>query len=104
MRFHRNAQATTTPQREDTHFHPRSIYGITKASSYYLTSYYRESHGIFALGPNAKSVKNITDMGEKMHQVLVGAYSVGGPKWMTDADIRRIDTRPDELYRQKTIA
>ncbi len=63
-----------------------------------------ESHGIFALGPNAKSVKNITDMGEKMHQVLVGAYSVGGPKWMTEADIRRIDTRPDELYRQKTIA
>lgn len=63
-----------------------------------------QGHGIFALGPNAKTVLNITDMGEKMHQVLVGAYSVGGPKWMTDADINRIYTRPDEHYRQKTIA
>ena len=36
------------PQNEDTPFHPRSAYGITKATSYYLTSNYREHHGMFA--------------------------------------------------------
>ncbi len=63
-----------------------------------------ENHGIFALGPNVKTVTNVTDMGEKMAKVLIGAYSIGGPKFMTEADIRRIDNRPDEKYRQKVIA
>ncbi len=63
-----------------------------------------ENHGLFALGVNAKAVTNITDMAEKMSKILIGAYSVGGPRFMADTDIRRIDSRPDEKYRQKTIA
>jgi GDPmannose 4,6-dehydratase len=41
-------RATVTPQNENTAFHPRSAYGITKATGYYLTSNYRENYGMFA--------------------------------------------------------
>ncbi len=41
-------RARTTPQNEDTPFNPRSAYGITKMTGYYLTSNYRENYGIFA--------------------------------------------------------
>lgn len=40
--------AQTSPQDETTCFHPRSVYGITKATGFFLTSNYRENHGIFA--------------------------------------------------------
>jgi GDPmannose 4,6-dehydratase len=36
------------PQDENTPFHPRSAYGITKATGYYLTCNYRENYGMFA--------------------------------------------------------
>ncbi|MGA9398563.1 MAG: GDP-mannose 4,6-dehydratase, partial [Anaerolineaceae bacterium] len=36
------------PQNEDTPFHPRSAYGITKATGFYLTCNYRENYGLFA--------------------------------------------------------
>ncbi|MBI3117859.1 MAG: class II aldolase/adducin family protein [Candidatus Hydrogenedentes bacterium] len=63
-----------------------------------------ENHGFFAMADTAKKVCNITDMAEKMSQILIGAYAAGGPTWLSEADIRRIDTRPDEHYRQKAIA
>jgi GDPmannose 4,6-dehydratase len=37
-----------TPQNEDTPFHPRSPYGISKVAGYDLTRNYREAYGIFA--------------------------------------------------------
>ena len=40
--------AKTMPQNEDTPFCPRSAYGITKATSYYLTNNYREHYEMFA--------------------------------------------------------
>ena len=36
------------PQNEETPFHPRSAYGITKATGYYLTCNYRENYNMFA--------------------------------------------------------
>lgn len=36
------------PQREDTPFHPRSAYGISKVAGYELTRNYREAYGMFA--------------------------------------------------------
>ena len=36
-----------TPQKETTPFHPRSPYGISKVSGYYLTLNYREAYGMF---------------------------------------------------------
>ncbi|HRZ16873.1 MAG TPA: class II aldolase/adducin family protein [Candidatus Hydrogenedentes bacterium] len=62
-----------------------------------------ENHGLFSLGATAKAVMNITEMAEKMSKILLGAYSAGGPRFMSGADIRRIDTRPDEKYRQNTL-
>lgn len=40
--------ADVSPQCEDTKFNPRSIYGISKLSSYHLVKNYRKQHGIFA--------------------------------------------------------
>lgn len=63
-----------------------------------------QNHGLFALADSARKVMNITDMAEKMSQILLGVYAVGGPRFMSDQDVRRIDTRPDEHYRQKLLA
>ena len=40
--------AKESPQNENTPFHPRSPYGISKATGFYLTLNYRESYGLFA--------------------------------------------------------
>jgi GDPmannose 4,6-dehydratase len=37
-----------TPQNEDTHFHPRSPYGISKVAGFDLTRNYREAYNLFA--------------------------------------------------------
>jgi GDPmannose 4,6-dehydratase len=36
------------PQNENTPFHPRSAYGITKVTGYFLTCNYRDNYGLFA--------------------------------------------------------
>jgi GDPmannose 4,6-dehydratase len=41
-------RVSSYPQNEDTPFHPRSAYGITKATGFYLTSNYRDNYGMFA--------------------------------------------------------
>lgn len=41
--------ATPPPQSEDTPFHPRSPYGVSKVYSYWITRNYREAHGMFAV-------------------------------------------------------
>lgn len=38
-----------SPQNEDTPFHPRSPYGISKMAGFELTRNYREAYGLFAL-------------------------------------------------------
>jgi GDPmannose 4,6-dehydratase len=40
-------RASYYPQDENTPFHPRSAYGITKATGYYLTCNYRDNYGMF---------------------------------------------------------
>ncbi len=41
-------RTTTYPQNESTPFHPRSAYGITKTTGFYLTANYRETYSMFA--------------------------------------------------------
>lgn len=36
------------PQNEETKFNPRSIYGISKLSSYFVVKNYRDHHGLYA--------------------------------------------------------
>jgi len=40
--------AKETPQNEDTPFHPRSSYGISKVAGFHLTQNYREAYGLYA--------------------------------------------------------
>jgi GDPmannose 4,6-dehydratase len=42
-------QARETPQTEETPFHPRSPYGVSKVFSYWITRNYREAYGMFAV-------------------------------------------------------
>ncbi|MHB9080219.1 MAG: GDP-mannose 4,6-dehydratase [Pirellulaceae bacterium] len=41
-------QVHETPQRETTHFHPRSPYGVAKLYGHWITINYRESYDLFA--------------------------------------------------------
>ena len=41
-------KADETPQNENTRFHPRSPYGISKVAGFHLTQNYREAYDIFA--------------------------------------------------------
>jgi GDPmannose 4,6-dehydratase len=41
-------KARETPQREETPFHPRSTYGISKVAGFHLTRNYREAYGLYA--------------------------------------------------------
>ncbi len=63
----------------------------------------QENHGLFALGTSAKEVVNITEMAEKASNTILGCYAMGGPKWMTQKEVDRIHTRPDEHYRQNIM-
>lgn len=65
---------------------------------------YMQNHGFIALGGSAKQVENITAMAVKAARILLGTFTLGGPRFMTDQAVSRIHTRPDEHYRQKIIA
>lgn len=41
-------KAKSSPQDEETSFHPRSAYGISKVAGFDLTRNYREAYGMFA--------------------------------------------------------
>jgi rhamnose utilization protein RhaD (predicted bifunctional aldolase and dehydrogenase) len=60
-----------------------------------------QNHGLIALGQTAGQVENITAMYVKTARVILGAYALGGPCFMTPEAVARIHTRPDELYRRQ---
>lgn len=62
-----------------------------------------QNHGVVALGRTAEQVENITAMMVKTARVIIGAYSVGGPHFLTPENVERIHTRPDEAYRRKLL-
>jgi GDPmannose 4,6-dehydratase len=37
-----------SPQNEETPFHPRSVYGVSKVAAHWLVKNYRESYGLYA--------------------------------------------------------
>ena len=41
--------ATETPQNENTSFHPRSAYGISKVAGFHLTTNYRQAYDLYAV-------------------------------------------------------
>ena len=63
-----------------------------------------QGHGLIAVGDSPRAVMNITDMAEKAARIVVGTYALGGPAFMSEKDIARIYTRPDEKYRERILA
>ena len=63
-----------------------------------------QNHGLIALGKTASEVENITAMYVKTCRVILGAYALGGPHFMTQQAVDRIHTRPDEQYRRQEWA
>ena len=63
-----------------------------------------QNHGLIALGQTADEVLRITAMAVKTARILLGTYTVGAPRFLTLADVRRIDSRPDEHFRQRMLA
>src|SRR5215212_3108677 len=63
-----------------------------------------ENHGILALGHTATEALNITLMADKWARILVGTYALGGPRFMSEDDVARIDSRLDEHERRRRLA
>ena len=64
---------------------------------------YMQNHGFIAVGATDKEVLNITQMAVKTAKILLGTYAMGGPHFLSDEHVNRIETRPDEHYRRKVI-
>ena len=62
-----------------------------------------QNHGFIAAGKSVKDVQTITAMYVKTARILAGTYAFGGPNFLTEENVSRIHTRPDEHYRQKQI-
>jgi len=61
------------------------------------------NHGLFALGKDTDEVKRVTMMSVKIARAIIGAYAMGGPRFLTEAQADRIRTRPDEHFRQAKL-
>lgn len=62
-----------------------------------------ENHGFIAIGRSPRDVETATSMYVKTARILLGAYALGGPRFLTPKNVARIHTRPDEHYRQRQI-
>jgi rhamnose utilization protein RhaD (predicted bifunctional aldolase and dehydrogenase) len=62
-----------------------------------------QNHGLIAIGATMGSVLAATLMAEKAAHIFVGATACGGPTALTPQNVVRIDSRPDEHYRQKML-
>jgi rhamnose utilization protein RhaD (predicted bifunctional aldolase and dehydrogenase) len=62
-----------------------------------------ENHGLIATGRTVRDVETATSMYVKTARILIGAYAMGGPRFLTPENVARIHTRPDEHYRQRQI-
>ncbi len=62
-----------------------------------------ENHGLIALGGTPQEVEAVTAMAVKTARVLAGTYTFGGPRYLTEKNVDRIHTRPDEAYRKQAL-
>lgn len=63
-----------------------------------------QNHGLIALGSTSREVLGAHLMAHKAARVWLGALASGAePNRLSDADIERIHTRPDEHYRQALL-
>jgi rhamnose utilization protein RhaD (predicted bifunctional aldolase and dehydrogenase) len=62
-----------------------------------------ENHGVVSMGQTARQALNAMLMIDKWARILEGTYTFGGPKYLADDVIDRIETRPDEKYRRQRL-
>ena len=62
-----------------------------------------QNHGLIACGGTTGSVLAATLMAEKTARIFAGAAMMGGPTALTAQNVARIDSRPDEHYRQRML-
>lgn len=62
-----------------------------------------ENHGVIALGATPEAVLAATLMVAKAAEIFNGAMTLGGARFLTNAQAARIAGRPDEHYRQKAL-
>lgn len=62
-----------------------------------------ESHGPVALGSSPREVLNIMMMTDKWSRTLQGTYALGGPRFLPEGEVARIDGRLDEAYRRQRL-
>jgi rhamnose utilization protein RhaD (predicted bifunctional aldolase and dehydrogenase) len=63
-----------------------------------------ENHGLVALGKTSAEAINITLMADKFARVILGTYALGGPNYLPQKEVERIDNRLDENYRRRMLA
>jgi rhamnose utilization protein RhaD (predicted bifunctional aldolase and dehydrogenase) len=62
-----------------------------------------QNHGVIALGASTASVLGVTLMMEKAARIFIGMSSLGAGTTLSPAQVARIDSRPDEHYRQRRL-
>lgn len=62
-----------------------------------------QNHGLIVLGNSPQQVLDVTAMAVKAARILLGTFAAGGPHFMSDRDVARIHTRPDELFRRQQL-
>ena len=62
-----------------------------------------QSHGLIAVGASTGSVLAATLMAEKTARIFVGSAALGGAVALSSQNVARIDSRPDEHYRQRML-
>lgn len=65
---------------------------------------YLASHGVFVLAGSPREALQITEMCVKNARILHGTLSAGGPRFLSDEQAERIDSRPDEDLRRRAIS
>ena len=61
------------------------------------------NHGLVACGASTGAVLAATLMAEKAARIFVGSIPMGGPVALSPQHVARIDSRPDEHYRQRML-
>jgi rhamnose utilization protein RhaD (predicted bifunctional aldolase and dehydrogenase) len=64
---------------------------------------YLVNHGLFVLASSTEEAVQITDMAVKTARILLGTLAAGGPRYLSDENVDRIDRRPDEHYRRAAL-
>ncbi|MEA3344658.1 MAG: class II aldolase/adducin family protein [Chloroflexota bacterium] len=62
-----------------------------------------QNHGLIALGESPQEVLDITDVMVTAAKVLLGAYALGGPHFMSAEQVGAIHTHPAEVYRRQVL-